>query len=225
MQLSKKFQKTLNGFLILLIIQIPTLLPAQVLFEMLPSTRSEGTINIYGRGTLSQRIPYEKIKGSAFWSDEWKVATIYGRTTKEKWEQKIKLNLASNEIYFKNQREDEQVVNDGFVRRIVLYDLNDSSKIEAQFLNGLQEPYTSFEKVDGLLQVLNDGKYQLLKQYSRRVMEGDSLFGTLKRYFFTYDTKYFIAYKYMITPLKKLNAESCLQIGPNRRDNQLWVSK
>ena len=55
-------------------------------------------------------------------------------------------------------------------------------------------------------------------------MEADSLFGTLKKYFFADDTKYFTAFKYMISPLKKMNTENCLQIGPNRTDNQVWIS-
>lgn len=144
MQPRKHLFNILNRYLVLLIIQAPAILTAQVLIETLPSTRAEGTINIYGRGTLSQKIPYEKIKGSAFWSDEWKSATLYGRSPKEKWEQRIKLNLASNEIYFKNEGEEEQVVNDGLVRRIVFHDEHDPSKIEAQFLNGVQDPYCKF---------------------------------------------------------------------------------
>ena len=59
---------------------------------------------------------------------------------------------------------------------------NDPSKIETQFLNGIQEPYVSLEKKEDFLQVLNDGKYQLLKQYSRKVMERDSLAGVFKKY-------------------------------------------
>lgn len=225
MQFSGHCKKLLGGLIVVALIQLPALLQAQVLFETLPATKSEGKINIYGRGTLSQRIPYEIIKGSPFWSDEWKSATLYGASPKEKWEQPIKLNLATNEIYFINNREEELVINDGLVQKIVFHDRNDPEKKEAQFINGVQPPFFSNNKINGILQVLNDGKYQLLKQSSRQVMEGDSLFGTLKKYFFRYQTHYFIANKNFVVPLQKLNKENCLHTVPDTKENQQWITQ
>lgn len=211
--------------IVVVLIQFPALLQAQVLFETLPATQSQGTINIYGRGNLSQRIPYDIIKGSPFWADDWQSATLYGANPREKWEQPIKLNLATNEIYFINNREEELVINDGLVQKIVFHDGNDPAKTEAQFINGIEPPFFSNTKINGFLQVLNDGKYQLLKQSSRQVMEGDSLFGTLKKYFFKYTTNYFIANKNFIVPLQKLNKENCLHAVPDTKENQQWISQ
>ena len=219
------FLKALNRWLILLAIQIPALLQAQVLFEMLPSTLSDGTINIYGRGTLSNKISLDRIKGSAFWSDEWKAATLYGKNPKEKWEQPIKLNLATNEIYFKTKDNEELVIGNVFVQKIVFHQSDDPSKTETVFLNGTPEPYITQNKISGFVQVLNDGRYQLLKQSLRKVAEADSLFGTLKKYFFTHDTKYFIADRNAIVPINKLNRENCLAIGGNKEDNLAWISR
>lgn len=219
-------QQKLLGCFILSVFLSCTSLYAQVFIEPLPTSRAEGTINIYGRGSLSPRIPYENISGSAFWADEWKPATLIGRTPREKWEMLIKLNLATNEIYYKNPNGEVLVVNDGLVRRIVFHEANDPGKIEAEFLNGIQEPYVSSEKSDDFLQILNEGRYQLLKHNSRKMTEADSLFGTLKRYYFKYETKYFISNKYeIVSSLKKLNKENLLIYGPNTPEKLQWISQ
>ena len=219
------YKKIFTSLLIILCAQLPVLVQAQVLFETLSSTKSEGTINIYGRGNLSQKVPYENIKGSPFWADEWKSATLYGFRANEKWEQPIKLNLATHEIYFKNKNGEELVINDGLVQKIIFHDTNDPAKVEAAFLYGLQPPFEGTTKTDDFLQVLNYGNYQLLKQASRRVTEGDSLFGTLKKYFFTNETNYFISNKFMVRPLKKLNKDNCLQMIPAGKSSEEWITK
>ncbi len=218
-------RKIFNRVLFILCAQFPHALQAQVLFETLSSTKSEGTINIYGRGNLSQKLPYENIKGNPFWVDEWKTATLYGFRATEKWEQPIKLNLATHEIYFKNKEGEELVINDGLVQKIVFHDANDPAKIEAAFLYGLQPPFVSTSKIDDFLQVLNGGDYQLLKQSSRKVGQGDSLFGTLKKYFFTNETNYFISNKFMVQPLKKLNKDNCLQLVPTSKGIEEWITQ
>lgn len=218
-------RKIFHSVLIILCAQFPLSLQAQVLFETLSSTKSEGTINIYGRGNLSQKLPYENIKGSPFWAEEWKTATLYGFRANEKWEQPIKLNLATHEIYFKNKEGEELVINDGLVQKIAFHDANDPAKIEAAFLYALQPPFVSTNKIDDFLQVLNGGNYQLLKQSSRKVGQGDSLFGTLKKYFFTNENNYFISNKFIVRPLKKLNKDNCLQLVPAGKSIEEWITQ
>jgi hypothetical protein len=203
----------------------PFLVIAQggVMIETLPSTKADGTINIYGRGTLSNRIPYDKIAGNAFWKAEWVPATLIGRNKKERWEQEVKLNLASHEIYYKNPTGEEQVVNEGLVKKIQIHEPNTPEKITATFINGVTEPYISEEPIKELLQILNEGKYQLLKMDNRKLLEGDSLFGTLKRYYFKNESKYFLANNYVVNPLKKLNKESILQLAPAGKNEQDWI--
>ena len=223
---SSHSKKIASCLIAVLLTQLPYYLNAQVLFETLAATKSQGTINIYGRGNLSPSLPYENIKGSAFWSDEWKTATLYGFHANEKWEQPIKLNLATHEIYFKNKDGEELVINNGLVQKIVFHDANDPAKIEAVFLYGLRPPFISNLTTDNFLQVLNEGNYQLLKEATRKVTEGDSLFGTLKKYFFTYETTYFISKKFIVTPLKKLNKENCLQALPvGKNSSEQWITQ
>lgn len=194
-----------------------------VLIETLPSTKADGTINIYGRGNLSNRIPYDKITGNAFWKADWVPATLVGRNKKERWEQEIKLNLASHEIYYKKPNGDEEVVNEGLVKKVLIHEPNNPANITASFLNGITEPYVSEEPIKEILQVFNEGKYQLLKMDNRKLLEGDSLFGTLKRYYFKNEVKYFIANNYVVKPIKKLNKETILQLAPAGKNEQDWI--
>lgn len=211
--------------LLFFVVSVPYFVNAQggVLIETIPSTKADGTINIYGRGTLSNKIPYDKITGNAFWKAEWVSATLIGRNKKEKWEQDVKLNLATHEIYYRKPNGDEEVVNEGLVKKVQVHEPNHPENITAIFLNGITEPYVIDEPVTELLQVLNEGKYQLLKMDYRKVLEGDSLFGTLKRYYFKNEIKYFLVNNYIVNPLKKLNKESILQLAPAGKNEQEWL--
>jgi hypothetical protein len=228
-QMKMQFNKLkfLLPILLLWVVFLPNLVAAQggVLIETLPSTKADGTINIYGRGTLSNRIPYDKITGNAFWKAEWVTATLIGRNKKERWEQEVKLNMASHEIYYRKPNGDEEVVNVGLVKKVQFHQPNNPEEITAIFLNGISEPYVSEEPIKELLQVLNEGKYQLLKMENRKLLEGDSLFGTMKRYYFKNEVKYFLANNYIVSPLKKLNKESILQLAPAGKKEQEWLSQ
>lgn len=196
-----------------------------VLIETLPATKADGTINIYGRGNLSNRIPYDKITGNAFWKAEWQSATLVGRNKKERWEQEVKLNMASHEIYYRKANGEEAVVNEGLVKRVQFHEPNNPENITAIFLNGITEPFVSKEPIKELLQVLNEGKYQLLKMDNRKLFEGDSLFGTMKRYYFKNEIKYFLVNNYIVTPIKKLNKEIILQLAPPGKNEQEWLEQ
>jgi hypothetical protein len=224
----KKLFSNLRCYLpVLLIIGCikPNIVAAQggVLIETLPSTKADGTINIYGRGTLSNKIPYDKITGSAFWKAEWQTATLIGRNKKERWEQEVKLNMASHEIYYRKPNGEEEVVNEGLVKIVQFHQPNDPQNITSSFLNGITEPYVSEVPIKELIQILNEGKYQLLKMDNRKLMEGDSLFGTMKRYYFKNEVKYFLTNNYVVNPLKKLNKETILQMAPAGKNEQEWI--
>jgi hypothetical protein len=150
-------------------------------------------------------------------------ATLIGRNKKERWEQEVKLNMATHEIYYRKPNGEEEVVNEGLVKKLQIHEPNAPEKIITAFLNGITEPYVSEEPIKELLQVLNEGKYQLLKMDNRKLLEGDSLFGTMKRYYFKNEVKYFLANNYVVSPLKKLNKETILQLAPAGKKEQDWL--
>lgn len=215
----------MSCWLIVIFIQIPAFSSAQVYFETLPSTKSEGTINIYGRGSLSDKIPLSSIKGSPFWSDDWKPAILLGKNPQEKWNQRIKLNLFTNEIYYKNKDNEEQVVNEGIIQKIIFTDEKDISRQTAVFLNGIPSSRMGHEKINGFVQILNEGKYQLLKSIKESVVQEDSLFGTLQKYSFRKEISYYLAEPNTVLPVKKLSKISYLLFESQQTDPDHWITR
>lgn len=108
----------------------------------------------------------------------------------------------------------------------MFYKENDTSTLDAIFSN--VNNYTNLGQTQNLLkgyvQILNDGKYQLLKYYKRTVASADSMFGTVKRYFFTTQYFYFIANNQKIESLKKLNKENVLLYLPGASSLNDWIA-
>ena len=124
-------------WLCLLLISIGYQSNAQDLtIEPVSNYKADGTINIYGRGNLTPKIPYENITGNAFWQTEWKPATLFGRNSKERWEQVVKLNMATNEIYFKDKKGEEQVVNAGYVKQVLFHAATGGNQTRRRRWNG-----------------------------------------------------------------------------------------
>src|SRR5215471_6587812 len=74
---------------------------SQVFIETTPTSKSaDPVINMYGAGDLIVSIPYEKIKGSAFWNDNYQLAYLFGDNTMSKWFCRSRLNLVTGDVYF-----------------------------------------------------------------------------------------------------------------------------
>ena len=88
-------------FVFSFIFLLSSVLIAQVFIETYPpvSNNTDMGVRISGIQNLSDRLPYEKITGSPFYSDEWQLASLSGSNEKEKWLCKVKLNLATGELY------------------------------------------------------------------------------------------------------------------------------
>ena len=213
--------RAIAGFIVLL-----TALSAhaQVFVETYPpyGTTDMG-VRVSGIQNLSDRLSYEKISGSPFWHDEWQLASLYGATEREKWLCRVKLNFATGELYYLDKEEKEWATEDGLVKKIVFHNSNDTSVATAVFV---LNPYTvrlNQETRHTYLQVLNDGAYQLLKLNERILGSADSLFGTLKRYFFKDESVYYISHDQTLNTLKKLDRDNLLQFLPGSSAHNDWA--
>jgi hypothetical protein len=161
------------------------------------------------------KISYGRIKGSPFWKEEWKEADLFTANGKI-GSAPVKLNLATNEIYF--QKDGEQwVLQDQDILRVAIK----SDSLE--FQRHVPNLFLNKKKLDDFVAVLNKGTYQLLKYTRRTLGSADSLFGTQKRYFFRDDIHYFIRTKDMIHPVRKLNEESFLAVLPMASQYKGWI--
>ena len=172
-------------------------------------------VNFNGLGG-NARISYNRIKGSPFWRDSWQEADLYTVNGKI-GTAPVKVNLATNEIYF--QREDgEWVLQDNDIVRVAL------KKDSIELQRSIPNLFLNKKKLDDFVIVLNKGPYQLLKYIRRTLNSADSLFGTQKRYFFHDDVYYFVSTKDMIQPVKKLNEENFLAVLPLSSQFKDWIA-
>ena len=205
---------------------------AQVSLESVPvGTFQTGAWVIYASNTvdLNKRIPYERIGGSPFWKSEYQLATIIDLKNQVLGKAPAKLNLYTNELYFLSSNGEERVAAPGRVRKVVFHNGRDTiSEIAAVFENyvpSIAESYP-YAKNPSYVQVLNNGNVQLLKHVRKMFLSGDSLFRTMKRYYFSDQVNYYINNKYgQNTRLRKLSRESILETLRIVGADEEWIKK
>ena len=114
----------------------------QVFIETGSPTNSRdafGSIVVYGSGELSRSIPYNKIKGSTFWKDEWQKAYFFDSRDTAKGSYKAKFNFGTQEVHYLNRMGVEQAVIPGELSAIVFMKKEDSTKIETIFRINIEE--------------------------------------------------------------------------------------
>lgn len=180
-------------------------------------------IQVDGLNNGAQRLPYSQINGSPFWKDIWLPAAIYNSNNSLLGKVEVKLNLANHTLYYHGKNETELVASPEIARRIVLYNPLDTSSILTVFDNTFDEVVPGSKAGDFYVQELNQGTYQFCKMTKKPVLSADSLFGTLKRYFFGTQTRYFVKGKGMLKPVKKLRKETVLQLLPQGSACEEWL--
>ena len=172
-----------------------------------------------GQQLQFEGIDYNKIDGSPFWADSLQPASFYDSkgyiTTLP-----ARINLASNKIYFL-QNGVEMILKDNIITRIVFQTGNDSAVFIGQVPNLLlnNKPLTS------LVQVLNFGKYQLLKYTRKKISSSETPSRISKTYYYIDEVIYFIMSNEKIEGIKKLNKESILIYLPSSSSYNVWLKE
>jgi hypothetical protein len=196
---------------------------AQLMIEQGPSgSTRDGSLIVYGLTGSGSRLPYEKIKGSAFLFDDWKTATLYHSSGKSFGSYQVKLNLATHEVHYKNAK-GEELADDGSISRIVFEESSVEGKRYVSYVNDIPEINVSYSGSRKYAVELYNGELSLLKVSTRTVSQADSLFGTLKRYYFTDKNDYFLRGNKRVERLKKLSEDEILQFLPRVSELQAWI--
>ena len=175
-------------------------------------------------GNFSNRIKYSDIKGSPFWNSDWKLAAIYDTGNNFLARVKVKVNLATQEIFFLDKQGKEIVASKELATKVVLYEGTDTSKILTIF-HTYRDIYYDKKIGDVYFQQLNQGKVQLLKATKKIVATADSLFGTIKTYHFIEQIYYFIRYNQKIEKIKKLNRDNIFPLVPGFSHYTEWIDQ
>lgn len=174
-------------------------------------------VRIYGG---DNKIPFSSITGSRFWQDEWQQAGLY-INSKLLGIIPVKLNLVTSEIHVLMNNEEKVITND--ISSVIFFKENDTSISTAAFIRHVPNLFLDNKKLDDFVQVLNYGNYQLLKYIARKVSFGDSLFHTLKRYYFSDDNFYFLKSGNKVERIKKLNKEAVLAFLRSSSSFTDWI--
>ena len=229
------FMKINKIILTVLLVGLPALLFAQTgvqevmqgrgnfLFNASDATFSRDIVRFNAdnqeTGLPADGIDYNNIKGSPFWADASMPARLYNShgylTTLP-----VRINLATNKIYFLKDSV-EMVLNDNIVNRIVFMTENDS----AVFIGQVPELMLNNKKLNDFVQVLNVGKYQLLKYTRRRVSSSESASRTSINYYFSDNVNYFIKSNERVEELKRLTRDNLLTYLPSSLSYDGWIKE
>lgn len=167
-------------------------------------------------------LPYSKIKGSPLWRDEWTTANLFSADGKSYGIYQAKLNLATNEVLYLDKNGDTWATQS--VTKIIFYTGRDTSTVLTAFSTG--KPYLVEKSYkDDFLQILNHGNNQLLKIVKRTVGTADSMFNTLKRYYFKNEIIYYLYTNGKTDRLKKLGKTYLLEHLPGSVKCLKWAEE
>ena len=218
-----------HSILFLSLLSITSAAFSQVTLESQPvGTSRDGVLVMYGSSSMgNKRIPYDKISGSPFWKTEYINAMIIDRGNQILGKAPVKLNLYTNEVYFLTPRGEERVAAAGKVRKVIFYKDENYKEVLAIFENNVSTIIENNPQAENssFVQVMNEGNFQLLKHIKMNFVTADSLFGTMKRYYFSDQSLYYFNVKGQIHRLKKLNKDNVYELIGNTTGYDAWIKQ
>ena len=194
-------------------------------FEGAAYTLAVHEVNFEGvQSSSKMRLPYSSVKGSPFFNDELLLATFFDQKGKMTGKQKAKVNLASHEIHFIGEKEMEYVAPFELANKVVLSheQKSDTVAVFARLVPGLQ--FNNKPLTDDVQQ-LTFGEAVWYKHTKRYVASADSMFGTLKRYYFASQYSYFLKFDADPVYVNKLSLNALLSILPESKGLLEWAKK
>ena len=165
-------------------------------------------------------IKYDDIKGSPFWNDKPQLAVLYNNS-KHVATVAVRINFATDEIYFLKDST-ELILDNGSINKIVFMLANDSSV----FISDVQNLLFKKKGINGFVEVLNFGKYQLLKHTKRKFISSGLISPTGKiDYCFTNTISYFIMQNDKVENVKKLSKKNILSLLPSSSNFEATINE
>lgn len=165
---------------------------------------------------MTKGMRYSDISGTPFLFGDWRKAILYDIAMHPIATVKVKYNSYSDQLHFLDEKEKELVANKDVLKRVtLLFDSADGLK-EINLEKGFADSKNML-RPHQFVQVLNEGKVQLLKQNVNTVIRKDSLFGTIKVNAFSENTFYYLKYTpTSIEKLRKLDQSELYALLPNK---------
>ncbi len=171
------------------------------------------------------KLPYSSIKGSPFYTDQFHAADLYGEKGKYAGRMQVKLNMATQEVHFIGEKEKEYVAPVAYAKRVVVFSENDGKDTLAIFERDVPGIELNGRPIKDYVEEMVSGKIKLHKYTRRYVASADSMFGTLKRYYFANNLHYFISNGSDVQHIKKMNLSSIADLLGDRGSLLKWAEQ
>lgn len=213
---------------VFLLSQIFSKLSAQVFIEVGPVQNKRdafSSVVVYGSDGLRRTIPYEEIRGSAFWKSEWSKAYFFDQRDTLLGSYRARFNFVNNEVHFLDHSGVEKAVIPGTLNKVVFMQDADSTAVATIFRDNIPEIDKRATCKTCYVQELNQGNVKLMKITRRLVKTKDSLFGTIKKFYFEDQVEYFLQFNEKYERIKKLNKDYVFSFLPNTSAYAAWISE
>lgn len=200
----------------------------QVYIELGPMQNNRdafSSVTVYGSDGLRQTVPYSEIAGSAFFQHQWAKAYLYDHRDTFLGIYKARLNFVTNELHYLDKTSAERAALPGTLNKIIFIKNTDSTAIETVFKTNIEEISKLATCKKCFVQELNQGSVKLLKITNRLLKTKDSLFGTIKKFFFYDEVEYFLQFNEKFERIKKLNRENLFSLLPNSSSYKEWIAE
>ena len=182
------------------------------------------SVNVYGSDGLRRSIPYDEIRGSAYWKSNWSKAYFYDQRDTFIGIYRARFNFVTNEVHYLDRNGMEGAVIPGTLNRVILMQEADSTAIATVFRDNISEIQRRSTCKTCYVQELNQGNVKLLKITKRIVKSKDSLFYTIKKYYFEDEAEYYLQFNEKYEKIRKLNKENLFSLLPNTSAYSDWIS-
>lgn len=222
----KEKVKVKHCFLFGLLFFIALTAMSQVILETGHSNATkDGALIVYGSDNLRKAIPYESIRGNAYWNTNWMKAFLFNQQDTPLGSYKARFNFVTGEVHYIDHKGSEQVAIPGTLNAIVFMRDEDTTQIATVFKNNIPVVRKQASCKECFIQELNQGETKLLKITQRLLKSKDSLFGTLKSYYFYDQVEYFIQHGELYDRVKRLSRDVALKFVVGLTSYEQWISK
>lgn len=189
---------------------------AQTNFDMIANGSGNYQLSVFlgADSNLNYKgVPYDRIKDSPFWRDNWSWASLYDQNNRLVARSQVLFNLATGEFYF---RKDGQplVADQELIRRIAIHPAEGTDSVVTSFQNRIPSVYVSGQKFNSYVQVFHQGPVKLLKVHIRELTLSEGNGGVQKYYFFRNVIHYFLQVNNKVERLTRLSKDDILEQLP-----------
>lgn len=199
---------------------------AQVFVEVGPVQNNRdafSSVTVYGSEGIRHKLPYEEIGGSPFWKRSWSKAFFYDQRDTFLGGYRARFNFVTNEVHYLDRNGAERAVIPGTLSKVIFMQEADSTAIATVFRANISEVVRKTTCKTCFVQELNQGHVKLLKITKRELKSKDSLFHTMKKYYFDDAAEYFLQYSGRYEKIKKLNKDKVFAFLPNISAYTEWI--